>query len=356
MDKVEDFRNLHNELRSRPSNRAAYSKSRLKPLISNPRNSTFRRLSPSEVAFHSTPRGPFLPPDPFEKSPSVITFGGQSPLASPKYRFSSTSARRNQTYSFAQSAAYQSSGLATPVQTATLRTERVTIHYEQGHAPTLEMRFSALDLPCAVVLAEDTKSRPQSEWRTSGTPPSARMLSITEYPNEPSSFSRDFPIASPKPVAMPRLSTSTDAKNTETSAPPHYMRDNSYAGHARIMSAASFASDSLDVIRDLASRFPGLPPRVTGKSTDTLPMDYYSEDEFPVMGVSRQSSVKTFKSGDALASTINTISRSNSLAKRKPVPPVPPIRKDAASMHGSAQHEVSGNLKDDDIPVPNTYT
>jgi len=143
------------------------------------------------------------------------------------------------------------------------------------------------------------------------------------------------------------------------------MRENSYVGHARVMSAQSLASDSLDVIRDLAGRFPGLPPRITAKSSDTLLIaDYDLEDEYPVVGVSRQSSVKTFKSGEGFASTINAISRSNSLAKRKPVPPVPRIHTAGSnreatsmhtSMHTSTEHEHSDHLKDDDAVTPSPY-
>lgn len=45
----------------------------------------------------------------------------------------------------------------------------MTVHLEKGHAPTLEMRFSGLDMPSPAVLAENINSRPRSELFTSAS-------------------------------------------------------------------------------------------------------------------------------------------------------------------------------------------
>jgi hypothetical protein len=109
------------------------------------------------------------------------------------------------------------------------------------------------------------------------------------------------------------------------------------------MSSDSLASDFLEAVRDLAIQFPGLPIRTMEKFHGSVHGDYYEwENEYPVHGVPRETSTKTYRSECSLTSVV---SRNNSLAKRKPhcsltsMPPMPTAKND--SMQADADHEVS---------------
>jgi hypothetical protein len=141
-----------------------------------------------------------------------------------------------------------------------------------------------------------------------------------------------------------------------------YKRSNSYTPEARPMSSDSLASDSLEAVRDLAAQFPGLPSRVTRKFHGSIQGDDYEwEDEYPVHGVSRETSTKTYRSEHSLT---NMVSRSSSLAKRKPPPQLDINAADAASkapsqndsMRAEAGHEVSHYFQGDDTAASSPYT
>ncbi|KAK0469632.1 uncharacterized protein EV420DRAFT_52782 [Desarmillaria tabescens] len=110
VDIVENFAQFRAEYRHSGSKNEKHGDSNFRPLISNPRLSTFRQLSPSATEFHTTPRGPGR---------------GTAPRAT--------------------------SGLSGLNALNSLKTEplaqRVTIDFAQG-APLLQMRpFSSLDVP-----------------------------------------------------------------------------------------------------------------------------------------------------------------------------------------------------------------
>ncbi|KAG5651685.1 hypothetical protein H0H81_007816 [Sphagnurus paluster] len=131
-DSTEDFRQLEEEL---SAGKNGYRRSRLRDFISHPRHSTFRQLSPTATAFHEKPRAPVGP-----SKPAVTEPRAEGGLPGMK----------------------QFADLKRSATTGTVpeRRERVTIHFENG-APSLHVRFSALDIP---PIAFDAKRRSRSEW------------------------------------------------------------------------------------------------------------------------------------------------------------------------------------------------
>ncbi|KIM74083.1 hypothetical protein PILCRDRAFT_14728 [Piloderma croceum F 1598] len=356
MDIVEDFRNLHEELRGQPSR--GFRRSRLKPLISNPRSSTFRRLSPTQAAFHEPPRAPPLPPELFlsDKSPSIATFDTRTPTV-PGLMDRQSSAYRTSRRDMYQSPSYASPfGFRFPnasptMQTPTLRPQRVTVNYLEGQAPMLEMRFSSLDMdiPSPSAISENAKFRYPSD---------ASGLSIASaFPNVASTYLQNPPQAMLRPVLA--RSRTVEMRSTKKH---RYKRSNFYTPEARPMSSDSLASDSLEAVRDLAAQFPGLPSCVTGKFHGSVQGDDYEwEDEYSVHGVSRETSTRTYRSERSLT---RMVSRSNSLAKRRPPPQLDINAADAASkapsqndsMRADAGHEVSHYLQGDGTAASSPYT
>lgn len=337
MDKREDFRHLDDELRGQTREKG-WRRSGLKLLISNPRNSTFRRLSTSQAAFNDNAR-----------APTVAANRSNATIAS--FNNLNKSATGYQTANYSWSNDYPGA------QAVNSRAQRVTVHYANGQAPTLEMRFSALDMPSPAVLAEAVKSRPQSEWLTANTRATAR-LSLTN------AFKREVSDSSQHSISRPTPTRSQTTQGLTSADRQRYKRNNSFVRHESVMSAESLASDSLEVVRDLAGRFPGLPSRVTGKSPsgESVINGYNSDDGYPVMGVSRHPSYnKGHKTGQSLASTVNTISPSNSLTKRKPVPSIPRLETVRASAQTVAvyvdeDHEVSYDFKGSDTVASSPYS
>ena len=373
MDTAEDFRNLHEELRGE----RGYRRSKIKLFISNPRNSTFRHLSPTETAFHATPRAPNSSPGQgmMQKSPSIATFGMVTPapwspavqspavrspaMQSPagyqtvEYRTSRNELFAYPTANYTPSFGYLSSNVTPTLQTPRFRPQRVTVHHEQGQAPTLEMRFSTLDIPSPTALSESADLRylsGASEFSSTSTDPGV----VYHLQSPPKAMSRS---------AFPRTRSIADIGSTERH---RYKRSNSYVPRARAMSADSLASDSLEAVRNLAAQFPGLPPRVTGKARGSILGDYYSDDEYPVNGMSREPSTKTYRSEKSSSSMIPTISHSSSLKKRKPAPVLSWLETSgnaidrAASRNNStraeAGHEVSHYLPGDDSAASSPST
>ncbi|KAJ7594401.1 hypothetical protein C8J56DRAFT_742263, partial [Mycena floridula] len=164
--------------------RKGFRRSQLRNMIGNPRFSTFAQLSPSATTFHAVPGVN-------EKNTRAM------------------------------------SGLPGMAQFASMRHQpprrRVTIHI-QGGAPTLEMRFSALDLPSPTVITERVKSQPPSQWTSISRPASSY------YPNSIMSRRTEAPLQTP-------------------------IHDR----HTRAISDFSLYPDSLTGVRELASQFPGIP-------------------------------------------------------------------------------------------------
>lgn len=94
--------------------------------------------------------------------------------------------------------------------------DRVTIHVAQNEAPTLEMRFSALDLPSPSVIVESVKSRPASEW-TQSRPTSSLFTSSSYYPPGFSGYP-DMPTP-PMPMPPPAALASSRIKSPMQQTP-----------------------------------------------------------------------------------------------------------------------------------------
>jgi len=226
----------------------------------------------------------------------------------------------------------------------------VTVNFLEGQAPTLEMRFSTLDMdiPSPNVLSENANFY---------YPSGASGLSPRSGPEDATSPSLQNP---PQAMLRHALARSRSTVEIGSTKRHRYKRSNSYVPGMRAMSTDSTTSDSLEVVHKLAAQFPGLPPRVTGKFRESVRSDYNWEHEYSDHSVSRETSTKTYRSGSSLA---NMISRKDSLAKRKPEPMLV-TGADAASRATSrnhstraeAGHEVSYYLQGDDTAVSSPYT
>ncbi|OAX42215.1 hypothetical protein K503DRAFT_387978 [Rhizopogon vinicolor AM-OR11-026] len=170
--------------------------------------------------------------------------------------------------------------------------QRVTVHYKSGQAPFLQIRFSAINFPEQVVIAD-------------GSGVQSRRRSTPEmYDN----FAQVY-----------------FDQNTSAEIPAPHNAARSFKGNA---ARDSDNSDNMSVVRELALRFP-LPPRITGKYRGSILGQKYEndDDEFPLVGISRESSMRRdtaqpykegVPAGNAALSTSGSI-------KRKPAPPLLPI-------------------------------
>lgn len=185
--------------------------------------------------------------------------------------------------------------------------QRVTVRYEKGQAPFLQIRFSTIDFPPQTVLADVAPQRRLSGLNlgraNGGTRQHRRNIS-------------DEMVATQNPMLQtPRVKS---APATCDHAPPDWSWP-PVRGHTRQGSGETI-SDNLSIVRDLERKFPNLPPRVTGKYRGSILGQNYEEDSFPVVGVSRQSSMRRDpENEDGGASA--TLSSSGSI-KRKPAPPL----------------------------------
>ncbi|KAF8836999.1 hypothetical protein BDN67DRAFT_247156 [Paxillus ammoniavirescens] len=179
--------------------------------------------------------------------------------------------------------------------------QRVTVHYEKGQAPFLQIRFSALGVPAGAVLADTVQSRQRPLSRLNPGYASADGHS-QRHGGEDVSAEIFSPNAVPAPAGR-----------------------NGHPGmtHTR-QGSGETSSDNMSIVRELERRFPNLPPRVTGKYRGSILGQGYEEDPFPVVGISRESSVHR----DGCAQNTNEervasggLSASGSI-KRKPAPPL----------------------------------
>ncbi|KAJ7468947.1 hypothetical protein B0H11DRAFT_2238492 [Mycena galericulata] len=225
VDHVDDFDLVTKEM---SSGRQQLRRSRLGMLISNPRLSTFRQLSPTATAF----RAPPTEKDASRNLPDMEQF---------------VQLKRDVTRTTA-------SGLVRPQQ-------RVTVQFEKG-APTLHMRFSGLEMPSPAVIAESVKARPvSSSWVSIAR--SSRYAPSTAAP----SFAFDAP-AVPLPTTYPEFIYD---RGQGLAGPSRQSVDEEHQ-HRRMMSGVSGRSsvypDSLTAVRELASQFPILPPGVPTPITE----------------------------------------------------------------------------------------
>ena len=364
MDTFEDFHNLHEKLGGRPPD-TKFRRSRLKSMISNPRNSTFRHLSPSAAALPEVSRAPqpLMP----ERSPSMATFDmtsptvlspGVMPLPTPvEYQsayYPASSSGGYQTPGYASSIGFQSpSALST--LTPGLKLQRVTVNYENGQAPTLEMRFSALDMPSPTALTEGAGS-----IYPSGAAGRLSTISSAASSYASSTFLQNPPKAMSRPASARSRSTLDIGGGGEESVFDH---SNTDSPHLRAKSQDTLGSDTLAAVHDLAVQFPRLPSHVTGNYSQSVMGEHYSDEEqFP----SRMSSVKTNKSDNSPRSAVHTISPSNSMTRRIPVLPMPPLDTGAPvvsraesrndTIRAEAGHQVSGTSRDDETTASSPYS
>lgn len=182
-----------------------------------------------------------------------------------------------------------------------LRDQRVTVHYEKGQAPFLQIRFSTFDFPPQAVLTDGVQ---QIRTSLSGLIPArAGAGSRAQQHGENVSDER------PKSVVVAAGSHHV---------PPDWIRPPERS-HTRQGSRGT-VSDNLSIVRDLERRFPNLPPRVTGKFRGSILGENYEEDPFPVVGVSRQSSLRQDNPSEEGGTSVAL--RSSGSIKRKPAPPL----------------------------------
>ncbi|KAJ7080976.1 hypothetical protein B0H15DRAFT_475780 [Mycena belliarum] len=198
VDQVDDFSDMTS---GRNTGRQEFRRSRMAQLISNPRFSTFRQLSPT----------------------ATKGFRPQSEIKPQMEEFTRLKREVTQT---------------SMITAGGTRRERVTVHYGGG-PPTLEMRFSGLEMPSPALIAEQVKARPvSSSWVSIAQ--SSRYGGSSIAP----SFAFDPPTV-PMPTTYPDFIY-------ERAQPP--------VVHTRPPSAPSARSsgypDTLTAVRELAAQFP----------------------------------------------------------------------------------------------------
>ncbi|KAJ7121108.1 hypothetical protein C8R44DRAFT_981935 [Mycena epipterygia] len=241
VDQMDDFAEVTKEM---SSGRPQFRRSRLVQMISNPRASTFRQLSPTAGGFR-VPAAALNEKRTGAGGPSMADFA---------------QLKRDVTLSSPHSNA-NGNGLVRPRQ-------RVTVHINSG-APTLHMRFSDLEMPSPAVIAESVKARPvSSSWVSIAR--SSRYAPSTAAP----SFAFDPP-AMPMPFAF-------NAPVPDVPVYPAFIyargqpepKHESAAGRgiSQVSGRSSGYPDSLNAVRELAAQFPGPPapiPERGGSSWDT---------------------------------------------------------------------------------------
>lgn len=266
--------------------------SQIRAMISNPRTSTFLRLSPTAEEFYALPRAAGLPTQHEEGTAR----GGPIP-----------------------------------------RPQRVTIHYDGRAPPELNLRLSDLNVPSAEVLtatfdrrgtmiSSHERGRSEADSRKSSNRSMARSLSVIAPPSVPMVDWESLPQGL-RPVMTSRSYTTGTMGGLPPSVRPNPKFSGSEeqrqsdatdsmilfpGGHRRFMSASSLASDSLSVVGALSSQFPGIPPRQTVRGRRLSYREYRNSQGQSAFldGVEEATEKETTESG---------VSPSNSV-KRKPPP------------------------------------
>jgi len=154
VDVVEDFQAVETEIVSAgKSGRQNFRRSRVMQYISNPRQSTFRQLSPTATGFQGIP----------DLSSNIYSSSNEKvqSLKAPHYTTFSQRQSMQTLQSSLPNMDYFSS------ITGQSEKSRVTVQFNNG-TPKLYMRFSKLEVPSPGLIANSLKSRPQSEWYSSG--------------------------------------------------------------------------------------------------------------------------------------------------------------------------------------------
>ena len=290
--------------------------SQIRAMISNPRTSTFLKLSPTAAGFTE------IPPTEEMKYVEGTAKGGPIP-----------------------------------------RPQRVTVSYDGRSAPSLNLRLSDLKVPTAeeltavfqrrgTIIGGSADRRMHGNWESTSTRKSrstGRSLSRSLYAVAPPSVPNFESFSLPQelqPVLDSRGYTSDSSlPNRPSSRPnPRFRQDtdsftdvnsNSYVrGHARFMSGSSLASDSLSIFNSLAAEFPGIPPRRTA-SGKRINNNSYREFRKSLTGSVTLNNLIEHREKEE-----KTISPSNSI-KRKPPPvftssdPPPPPPNDVLPQDGN---------------------
>ncbi|KAJ7165327.1 hypothetical protein C8R46DRAFT_867901, partial [Mycena filopes] len=222
VDHVDDFEVVTKEM---SSGRQQFRRSRLGMLISNPRFSTFRQLSPTAQEFYTAPRAPTMSEKMATSAPTAGPSGKTMADIPDMNTFSDL--KRDVTRT-------ENNGLVRPRQ-------RVTVAFEQG-APTLHMRFSGLEMPSPALIAESVKARPvSSSW--------VSIARSSRYaPSVQPSFAFDAP---PVPMSYPEFIYERNGAQLEAQQKPQHAR-----GVSQFSARSSAYPDSLSAVRELASQFP----------------------------------------------------------------------------------------------------
>ena len=280
VDGSEQFRS------SAPESAQSGSDSGLRPLISNPRVSTLRQLSPTAASFHATTRTPSNSKPSF-KEKAEPTNNDRSVLKHKIPHYLTTTQR--------QSMMVTQSGLPDMNEFASIKEQKskqwVTVHHGDG-VPKLHLRFSTFDPTNQGLFAESVKSRPQSELiesyskRTHHVPATfepyfgveelAPPVPYFRKPNSDPSIQRDsldtfastngtYEIVDarkiPQTTAMGQVYDST-ALNVRTTAPQLVSSPASYQPRdteVPKIDDTRNAHDSIQAMRELTTQFPGPP-------------------------------------------------------------------------------------------------
>ncbi|KAG5219378.1 hypothetical protein IMY05_C4935000200 [Salix suchowensis] len=152
LDTLEDFELVKLELDAgKLANRQS---SQIRKLISNPRLSTFHRLSPSASEFRPN------------NGAASLTYN--DPVPPPQYNTKLQKKSSRSTFAASPMAALTPIDTPTMADFAKLREiesgKRVTIRRANSGVPTLHMRLSSYDLPSPNTVADSIKSRPLSDF------------------------------------------------------------------------------------------------------------------------------------------------------------------------------------------------
>jgi len=231
------------------------------------------------------------------------------------------------------------------------RDQRVTVYCEKGQAPFLQIRFSALEFPAQTVLADANQQRRRS---LSG------LLGRTGGSDFGQNASDEMAMARSAVLETPRAKSAFVSTSNSHHIAHDWIRPPEL-GHTRRGSGETI-SDNLSIVRDLERKFPNLPPRVTGKYRGSILGENCEEDPFPVVGISRQSSLRcggNIQNPSEEGLVTVALSSSGSI-KRKPAPPlldnIPYVsdqsKRPASSWGGLTENMV--NRSPDSPMVPNS--
>ncbi|KAL0946281.1 hypothetical protein HGRIS_012532 [Hohenbuehelia grisea] len=347
LDSVEDFNLVRSDLQysARPKMRRA---SDLRLLISNPRFSTFRQLSPKATDFRA-------PVSSAEKPTGVRSILPQ-PQTRTENPFDSSDDREKALAEFSR------------LRHLERNVKRVTVR-TNGGAPTLHMRLSTLDLPSPSVIAESIKSRPNSDWYASprSRPPSsvyaASVMPAGDVPNVP-------PLAYYRPSDMessrnPPSRVTSLYPNFPASTHPYALAGAELAFIPPPSRRASIPAVPITYpVAAVVNQFPALPSRAASTALSRLPsqLSTYPESTYTrthsQTGHSDDShSMYSQPSHQVHAVQVippplpnaedaeEPLNRGGSLTKRKPVPPVSPTMLAPPMMQSELSTPSFGNIR-----------